>query len=78
MVVSIDTEPTLSPGNPEVLFEMVLEFLPFARPYDISPDGERFLMIRAAAPTEETSAPTDIIVVQSWLDEVKATLPTTP
>ncbi len=78
MVASIDTEPTLSPGTPEVLFEMELGFLPLARPWDISPDGERFLMIRAGAPTEETSAPTDIIVVQSWLDEVKATLPTTP
>ena len=56
MVVSIDTEPTFSPGNPEILFEMGFFRGPRlrGRPFDIS-DGERFLMIKAGAPTEEVT-----------------------
>jgi hypothetical protein len=40
---------------------------PFARNYDISPDGRRFLMIKQAG--DPTSAPPQIIVVQNWHEE---------
>src|SRR4029450_6341084 len=45
----------VSPGNP-------------ARTYDISPDGQRFLMIKDRF---ATVAPAGLIVVQRWVEELK-------
>jgi hypothetical protein len=42
--------------------------------YDVSLDGKRFLMIKDA-PQDQSSVPT-ILVVQNWLDELKALVPT--
>ena len=42
------------------------------RTYDVSPDGQRFLMIKKAA--NEATAP-QIIVVQHWLEELKRLVP---
>jgi eukaryotic-like serine/threonine-protein kinase len=43
------------------------------RTYDVSRDGRRFLMIKDVAP-DPSSAPT-ILVVQNWLEELKARVP---
>ena len=43
--------------------------------YDISPDGQRFLMIKEAG-ADGTAAPASIIVVQHWVDELKRLVPT--
>jgi len=41
--------------------------------YDVSPDGQRFLMLKPA----ETAAPgTQIVVVQNWFEELKRLVPT--
>jgi serine/threonine-protein kinase len=40
------------------------------RTYDISPDGERFLMIKAES-SDEAGAPASIVVVQNWGEELK-------
>ena len=40
-------------------------------PYDVSPDGQQFLMIKAAG-TEQAPS---IVVVLNWLEELKAKLP---
>ncbi len=60
--MQIDAESGLSPRNPRILFEgpylLSAATFPF---YDISPDGERLLMLK---PVEsQTSAPTQIHVV---------------
>ena len=49
-----------------------------AHNYDVSPDGQRFLMLKdAAQPGQATSAPLpQIIVVQNWLEELKRLVPT--
>ena len=39
--------------------------------YDVSPDGERFLMIRQAHPPPAT----EIIVVENWFEELKRLVP---
>ena len=39
--------------------------------YDVAPDGERFLMIKEAQGSEQTSAPATIIVVLNWVEELK-------
>ena len=74
MVVSVETEPSFTPGKPRLLFNGQFQFEPsdFASPnYDVSPDGQRFLMIKAA---EEGA--NQINVVQNWFEELKRLVPT--
>jgi hypothetical protein len=43
--------------------------------YDVSPDGQRFLMIKNAEADAKVSPP-QIIVVQNWDQELKRLVPT--
>src|SRR5262245_7738925 len=45
------------------------------RPYDISPDGTRFLMIKQLAEAKPRPGQRGIIVVTNWLDELKRLVP---
>ena len=45
------------------------------RSYDVSPDGQRFLMIKAAS-ADPTTVPPNIIVVQHFDEELKRLAPT--
>ena len=45
------------------------------RMYDVSPDGQRFLMIKACG-TDASAAPPQVIVVQHWVEELKRLVPT--
>ena len=46
------------------------------RTYDVSPDGQRFLMMKNSdAPNQASTAPR-IIVVQNWVEELKRLVPT--
>jgi serine/threonine-protein kinase len=45
------------------------------RTYDISLDGQRFLMIKEGGGTDQTAAPPQIIVVQHWQEELKRLVP---
>ena len=47
------------------------------RTYDISPDGQRFLMIKQGDGSGQTAAATSLIVVQNWAEELKRLVPTT-
>ncbi|MDA2931441.1 protein kinase, partial [Acidobacteria bacterium AH-259-O06] len=69
MVVRIETEPTFVPGSPEVIFTGAYISHP-SRYYDISPDGQRFVMIKEAEQAEESSARTQLIVVENWFEEL--------
>jgi serine/threonine-protein kinase len=79
--VRIETEPEFAVGNPEELFGG--EYLTFTanRPYDISPDGQRFLMIkedkeaREAAEAAKTPPITELIVVDNWDELLKGITP---
>jgi len=75
MVVGIKAEPTtITAGSPEVLFTgRYTSGLPVAN-YDISPDGQRFLMIKAAE--EEEGQQGQINVVINWFEELKRLVPT--
>jgi hypothetical protein len=46
------------------------------RTYDVSPDDQRFLMIKEGGGTDQTVAPLQLIVVQNWLEELKGLVPT--
>jgi eukaryotic-like serine/threonine-protein kinase len=45
------------------------------RTYDVSPDGQRFLMIKAPG-TDASAAPPALIVVQHWDEDLKRLVPT--
>ena len=45
-----------------------------SRQYDVSADGQRFLMIKEAD-SEVTAAAPQIIVVQHWVEELKRLVP---
>jgi Tol biopolymer transport system component len=75
MVVEIATQPSFTVGKPRVLFEGRYEPSPATSPnYDVSPDGQRFLMFKTAEASEAT--PTQINVVLNWFEELKRRVPT--
>jgi hypothetical protein len=45
------------------------------RSYDVTPDGQRFIMVQTQE--QPPAAPlTEMIVVQNWLEELKRLVPT--
>jgi eukaryotic-like serine/threonine-protein kinase len=75
MAVDIATRPGFAAGKPRVLFEGEYVPTPLTFPnYDVSPDGQRFLMLKPAEATE--GAPTQINVVLNWFEELKRRVPT--
>ncbi len=77
MVVPIQTEPTFRAGTAEALFKGLQgpqDNIGGGRRYDISPDGQRFLMIKDAEQRAETG--TELIIVLNWFDELKRLVPT--
>ncbi|MDA2935483.1 hypothetical protein MYX82_14270, partial [Acidobacteria bacterium AH-259-D05] len=72
IAVPIQTEPTFSAGRPTPLFEKAyvsggIAAVPY---YDISPDGQRFLMVK------QEQGETQIHVVLNWFEELKRLVPT--
>ena len=68
MAVDVMTQPAFSPGKPKVLFESPYRRSPSIQPnYSVSPDGQRFLMLKPA----EVQAATQINVVLNWIEDVK-------
>ena len=74
MVVPIDTEPRFLAGAPAVMFERPYALFRQRRNYDISPDGERFLMIKEGA-TDSTGVGPEVVVVLNWTEELKRLVP---
>jgi serine/threonine-protein kinase len=74
MAVDITTQLSLTAGKPHVLFAGSYEPTPATSPnYDVSPDGQRFLMLKPADASE--TAPTQINVVLNWFEELKHRVP---
>jgi len=74
MAVNIGLQPTLTAGKPHVLFERQFLLSPATTPnYDVSHDGQRFLMVKAAGAGE--TAPAQINVVFNWFEELKRVVP---
>jgi len=44
--------------------------------YDVSPDGQRFLVVKNLSLASQSRAPARIVVVLNWLDELKQRVPT--
>jgi Tol biopolymer transport system component/predicted Ser/Thr protein kinase len=75
MAVDITTQPTFASGKPRMLFEGQYSPAPgTANNFDVSSDGQRFLMIKPNEAGE--AAPTQINVVLNWFEELKQKVPT--
>ena len=74
-VVDVQTGSGFSAGKPRLLFEQPgYDYSAPIRSWDISRDGQRFLMIKVE---ERKSQPlTEMILVQNWFDELKHLVPT--
>ena len=69
MAVDVTPQPTFSAGKPRILFEgqyLRSEFPLIGTAYDLSPDGQRFLMVK-----QGEQVPTQINVVQNWIADLK-------
>ena len=69
MAVPVRTEPGFAPGNAEVLFAGDYFSGSPTRAYDVSPDGERFLMLKLDESGETFQ------VVLNWVEELKRLVP---
>ena len=75
MAADVTTQLSFSAGKPRMLFEGQFEPAPATFPnYDVSPDGQRFLMLKLVEQAE--AAPTQINVVLNWFEELKQKVPT--
>jgi serine/threonine protein kinase/Tol biopolymer transport system component len=76
MAVDIASQPGFAAGMPRMLFQGPYYVTPagtYAN-YDVSPDGQRFLMLKPSESAE--AAPTQINVVLNWFEELKQKVPT--
>jgi hypothetical protein len=68
MAVSVTTSPTFSAGTPHVLFEGAFRTDGPVRGYDVTPDGQRFLMVQEVPlPPSRVS---QMVLVQNWTTEL--------
>jgi len=74
MAVPVQTSPTFSAGNPTKLFEGRWFSGQTGRTYDVTKDGQRFLMIKDVTAGPAATSPT-MTVVLNWTEELKKKLP---
>ncbi len=67
MAVTLETKPGFTAGTPRLLFQGQYE-----PTYDVAPDGQRFLMIKAGA---QGAAPVQLQLVLNWFEELKRRVP---
>ena len=77
MAVEIETEPDFALGTPTPLFEGGFVYgaqgpIPV---YDVSADGQRFLMVGNATSIDSEAAPPQINIVLNWFEELKERVP---
>ena len=73
MAVDVTLGDSFTAGRPRVLWEASSIKYPGGtggRTYDVTPDGQRFLMVQQRDPAPQPPL-THIVLVQNWLDELK-------
>jgi serine/threonine-protein kinase len=78
MAVDVETEPIFDYGAPKILFQS--QYVGFAysegTPWDIHPDGKRFLMMKTTAAADAAvGRQTKINIVLNWFEELKERVP---
>jgi serine/threonine-protein kinase len=75
--VSVETTgSTFHPGTPTTLVTTAYATPDSNRSYDVSPNGQRFLVIKEGSSSDQSGAPPQIVVVENWLEELKRLVPT--
>ena len=69
--------PTFIAGNPTTVFDTKYVEPNPARHYDVSPDGQRFLMLKDSG-GNPNETPASMVVVLNWFDDLQRRVPTTP
>ena len=73
IAVDIATQPGFAAGKPHLLLEGQYPATTVSSSnYDVSPDGQRFLMIKES---EQATSATQINVVLNWFEELKHRVP---
>ena len=71
MAVDVETSGEFATGTPRVLFDdFYMEHVAYGRNYDITPDGQRFVMVKEMNPP-----PRRIAVIVNWFEELKRLAP---
>ncbi len=68
MAVSVSTEQGFTLGQPQALFESNAQV---SGGYDVSADGQRFIMTMPVGDGDEEAAPPSIRIVQNWYEEFR-------
>jgi serine/threonine-protein kinase len=81
MRVPVKTGATFERGTPQKVFDASPYLvrppgLETGRMYDVSADGQRFLMIKEISGADERPTSARIILVQNWFEELKRLVPT--
>ncbi len=74
MAADVQTRPGFSARKPKAIFAKPYRLSPVTIPnYDVSADGQRFLMVKPSQSAE--ASPTQIDVVLNWFEELKRLVP---
>ena len=78
MSAPVESGSTFRAGNPTRLFagRYFLAELQPGRTYDVSPDGQRFLMIKPVVGPDQPAPSASLVIVQNWQEELKRLVPT--
>ena len=71
----LETEPDLRTGNAQLILDQPYATYQDRRNYDISPDGQRFLMIKEDASTDSGAPAAQLVVVNNWFQELQELVP---
>jgi serine/threonine-protein kinase len=75
MAVAVHATSMFTHGNPTKLFDAPYYQPVLGRVYDVSRDGQKFLMIKDAPSGDPASTLPNLVVVLNWVEELKARLP---
>jgi serine/threonine-protein kinase len=73
MAAPVTTRPALSTGTPSRLFEGSYFTVQPGRSFDVTADGQRFLMVQEMEPPSVKI--TQMVLVQNWFEELKRRVP---
>jgi hypothetical protein len=76
MAASVQLTPTFSAGAPAKLFGGPWFVRQTGRTYDVSRDGQRFLMIKDSDSEVTTSTSANLVVIVNWSEDLKQRVPT--
>ena len=78
VAVPVQPGPGFVAGNPQVVvdgsFTTTIPGL-IGRLYDVSRDGQRFLLLKGAEGAEQKAAPRQIVVITNWFEELRQRVP---